>query len=86
MKQTKPVKTGSTPGSIELSSRPLLASLCWFRHDAAIPDAEAYSIYVENWAFVDQTAMSTEERENVIALNDRYGNLLRIYTPASSAR
>jgi hypothetical protein len=72
-------------GQLELIRYPVLASLCWFRRDAAIPESEAYSLYVENWAAVDQTAMTENERKCVIALNAIYGNLLRIYTPPSSA-
>ena len=72
----------TTSGQLELHRYPVLASLCWFRHDDAIPEKEAYFLYAENWAAVDQTAMPDHERERVIALNARYGNLLRIYTPS----
>ena len=75
----------TTPGQVELRRYPLLASLCWFRRDEAIPEEEAYSLYVENWPFVDQAAMSENERDLVTVLNTRHGNLLRIYTPSPSA-
>ena len=79
------MQSAAAPDLLELNRYPVLASLCWFRHDAAIPQEEAYSIYVENWPYVDQTAMPEEERERIVAMNFRYGNLLRIYTPAPPA-
>jgi hypothetical protein len=82
-----PNKTGPAMSreALELVRHPVLASLCWFRRDAAIPEKEAYTLYVDNWEFVDQIAMPAEERATVIALNARYGNLLRIYTPSPAS-
>ena len=76
----------TTPGTMELRRYPVLASLCWFRHDEAIPEEEAYSLYAENWAAVDQMAMPEHERERLITLNARHGNLLRIYTPPTMVK
>lgn len=75
----------ATPSQLEVKRYPQLASLCWFRRDETIPEEEAYSLYVENWPFVDQAAMSEKERDLVTVLNTRHGNLLRIYTASSPA-
>jgi hypothetical protein len=73
------------PGQLEVRRYRQLASLCWFRRDETIPEEEAYSLDVENWAFVDQAAMSENDRDLVTVLNTRHGNLLRIYTPSSES-
>lgn len=71
-------QANTSEGAIVISQHPELASLCWNRHESCISPEDAYSLYVDHWAFVNKSALATEELALVRVLNARYGNFLRI--------
>lgn len=64
--------------AIAFQHYPELASLCWNRHGETIAPEDAYSLYVEQWEFVDKTHLSAAERELIEELNTRHGGMLRL--------
>ena len=40
---------------------PELRALCWNRHDEAIPQEDACTLYLENWEFIDKTHLEEKE-------------------------
>lgn len=60
---------------IDVKTYPQLRALCWNRPDDTVVDgAEALALYERNWRFVDEDALTDDERELLAALVAKYGN------------
>ncbi len=70
------------PVKAAILDRPILPSrlrglrdVTWNRDpDRPIPAREAFAFYEAYWRFVDQGALSPEERELITALTERFGH------------
>jgi len=62
------------PEIVEIVAWPQLQLLCWGRHDQWLSGADALAIYERNWRFIDQEALTAEERQLIHDLAARHGN------------
>lgn len=54
---------------------PQLRALCWNRPDNTIVDGrEAFDLYERNWRFVDEAALTPQERALLDDLTEKYGH------------
>jgi hypothetical protein len=60
---------------IKVNAYPQLQVLCWNRaNDAVIDGAEALELYERNWRFVEQDALTADERQLLETLVADYGH------------
>lgn len=60
---------------INVNIFPQLQALCWNRPDDTVVDGqEALELYERNWRFVDEGALTHEERALLDVLTNKYGH------------